>query len=252
MKCPNCNHDVAEGNQFCMNCGAKLNLHTVADLTSDADASAITPNTKSTQAETNAQKRQSGVTAAELVALSLSGKSAPSQEEPKAEAQSSETAQAQEPQDAMPEQPQAPQSDPQMGAGSPPPPSNPTYSPYDTPPKKPVNGMMIGMIVASVLAVVFAIFGFMQASKVKQISDELATKEATIASLSSQLDQAQAKADLAQGKADFMDEYVVIVFQDDPTHYHKFGCIPVAEKTFWVFNKNYAEYMGMTPDPACN
>ena len=118
MKCPNCNHDVAEGNQFCMNCGAKLNLHTVADLTSDADASAVVPDTKSAQTETNAQKKQAGVTAAELVALSLNGKSAPSQEEPKAEAQSSETAQAQEPQDAATEQAQIPQSDPQMGAGS--------------------------------------------------------------------------------------------------------------------------------------
>ena len=252
MKCPNCNHDVAEGSQFCMNCGAKLNLHTVADLTSDADASAVVPDTESAQAETNAQKKQAGVTAAELVALSLNGKSAPSQEEPKVEAHSDVSPQAQEPQDAATEQAQIPQSDPQMGAGSPPPPSNQTYSPYDTPPKKPVNGMMIGMIVASVLAVAFAIFGFMQASKVKQINDELATKDATIASLSSQLDQAQQKADLAQGKADFMDEYVVIVFQEDQDHYHKFGCIPVADKTFWVFNKNYAEYLGIEPDPACN
>ncbi len=249
MKCPNCNHDVTEGDQFCMNCGAKLNLHTVADLTSDADASVDVANTQFAQAETNSQKEQTGPTAAELVALSLNGKSVPTSEEPKVEAQVPKD----DPQDSVIEQTQAPQSDPQMGEGSPPPPPpNQTYSPYDTPPKKPVNGMMIGMIVACVLAVAFAVFGFMKAGEAKKISDQLDSKDATIASLSSQLDQAQLRADFAQEKADFMDEYVVIVFQEDQSHYHKYGCISIDDRTFWVFNKNYAEYLGIEPDPACN
>ena len=95
MKCPNCNHDVAEGNQFCMNCGAKLNLHTVADLTSDADPSSSASNMQSTQAETKAEKQQAGQTAAELVALSINGESNPTSEEPKVEAQSDVTQQTQ-------------------------------------------------------------------------------------------------------------------------------------------------------------
>ncbi len=114
------------------------------------------------------------------------------------------------------------------------------------------SGLMIALIAVSCVAVILAGTTIFTSVKFKSAKESIASQQSTIASQQSTIDGLNETINDYKPKAEFMDEYVVIVVEGDTKYYHKFGCPAIADKTFWVFNVNYAVYQGYTADPYCD
>ena len=52
-------------------------------------------------------------------------------------------------------------------------------------------------------------------------------------------------------KAQFLDEYVVFVEDNDTGYYHTYDCTAFSRKNFWAYSRKLAESQGYTPCPVC-
>lgn len=62
----------------------------------------------------------------------------------------------------------------------------------------------------------------------------------------------RAEARELQDQVDFMDKYVVLVFDDNSNNYHTYECFEDYDGSFWAYNINAAENKGYTPCPDCH
>ena len=235
MKCPNCNNEIPDNSKFCVSCGSKVELKTVADLT--LDASPITPSAPTF------------------------GQNDPSQ--------TGNPTSASADAGAPPIPPTPPVS---QGFGQPQQPQPPHQSQYVTNPKPPktcktcggkidpftkrcencgkpyssVNGMLIGMIAAGVVALILAAVLVVQSGKLNNAYATIDDQENTIATLQSEMVT-------YQEKSDFLDENIVFVVDGDDVYYHTYECSAFeTASSYYAMNTNLAIYYGYIADPYCN
>ena len=139
-------------------------------------------------------------------------------------------------------------------------------------PLKIFNGVMIA---ALVLVGIFAIMSQKAAadsrSEVAKLMGEIQAKDTKIVqldylvegqkkdiiTLQSKITSLQNEQDpfatvTAYSKAEFMDNYVVIVPDDGKKMYHKYGCSKLSLSYFWVYNIEAAKDQGYKPCSYCN
>ncbi len=232
MKCPNCNSEIPDNSKFCTSCGSKVELKTVADLT--LDASPITPSAPSFA--------QNDLSQAGNPSTGFANAGAP------------------------PIPPTPPISE---GFGQPQPSRQSQYVTNPKPPKtckscggkidpftkrcencgKPyssVNGMMIGLIAAGVVALILAAVLVVQSGKLNNAYATIDDQENTIATL-------QNEVYTYQEKSDFLDENIVFVVDGDDVYYHSYDSTAFQTATsYYAMNTNLAIYYGYIADPYGN
>ena len=87
--------------------------------------------------------------------------------------------------------------------------------------------------------------------KMESIQDTLNYKSKRITSLSADVKKYRARANEYKDKADFMDDYIVIVPDDGTNLYHSYGCSKLDTSSFWAFNTEAAKGEGYKPCSKC-
>lgn len=133
-------------------------------------------------------------------------------------------------------------------------------SPNVRPPKakKPLNKFLILFIAACAVVVLLIGISVVELLSINGLKAELADKEQTISDQNILINDYETQLKDYEGidlnsieKADFLDEYIVIIPEDD-THYHNYDCPEIADMdTFLAFNIAYAQYEGYTACPTC-
>ena len=62
----------------------------------------------------------------------------------------------------------------------------------------------------------------------------------------------QEETEKMQKQVDFMDKYVVFVFEDNSNNYHTYECFENYDGSFWAYNIHAAESKDYTPCPDCH
>ncbi|MFA0814988.1 MAG: zinc ribbon domain-containing protein [Anaerofustis sp.] len=245
MKCPNCNHEIPDNSKFCTACGSKVELKTVSDLTPDAipPQPPIDQNSDfATQPDNNTPPQEPTAAIPPIPDTQSSGAGAPPIPPIPPSSQSYQ-------------QPQEPQQ-PRYVTNTKPPKSCKTCGGKIDPmtnrctncgkPYSSINGMLIGLIAAGVVALILAVVVVVQGIKLNDAYTAIDDDENTISTLSSQVAE-------YQEKADFLDTNIVFVLDGDDIYYHTYDCADFQQaSSYYAMNTNLAIYYGYIADPYCH
>jgi len=104
------------------------------------------------------------------------------------------------------------------------------------------SGALVIVILLLIISVVINVVQFFENEDYAERNEELHEEY---------LDKISELEAKSRASKSFYEEHAVCVSGNNPNIYHKYGCILFDDSEFWIFNIEYADYMGYEPCPYC-